>query len=142
MSIEIKAVNHVCLVVQDQLKAEGFYIDVLGLRRHKVRDSWLHLTDATTLHLVEIPEASVDQSLYHEVQHFALQTGDLRNALGVLINAGLHPFQMDFEGNEKQVATSEDPLTFGIGTLFVNDPDGNLVEFIELGRGVFESETV
>jgi hypothetical protein len=29
---------------------------------------------------------------------------------------------------------SSDPLTFGTGTLFVRDPDSNLIEFIEEGN--------
>jgi len=31
----------------------------------------------------------------------------------------------------------DDPLDFGTGTLFVRDPDGNLLEFLQMGRGFF-----
>jgi len=44
---------------------------------------------------------------------------------------------MDFEGKTKPIDSPEAPLDFGIGTLFVYDPDGNLVEFIQLGSGIF-----
>ena len=33
-----------------------------------------------------------------------------------------------------------DPLGFGTGTLFVRNPDGNLIEFIEEGKGLFSVE--
>ena len=137
MSIEILAINHIGLVVRDQAKAERFYVDVLGLARHNKVDSWFHLNKSCLLHLIEIPEATTDSSLYHEVQHFALQVADLSSVLAVLIGHCLAPFQMDFEGNIRSVSLREDPLDFGIGTLFVNDPDGNLVEFLEAGKGKF-----
>jgi hypothetical protein len=38
------------------------------------------------------------------------------------------------------VNSPDDPLDFGVGTLFVRDPDGNLVEFLQLGHGLFTPE--
>jgi catechol 2,3-dioxygenase-like lactoylglutathione lyase family enzyme len=138
MNLGIVAINHVGLVTKDQAKAEEFYIGVLGLRRHKDVDSWFHLNESLLLHLIEIPEATVDKSLYHEVQHFALQVPNLDLVLKTLIDSRLNPFQMDFEGNIKQVVSRDDDLEFGIGTLFVEDPDGNLVEFLQMGKGKFK----
>ena len=37
---------------------------------------------------------------------------------------------------DDDVTSSNDPLDFGIGTLFVDDPDGNAVEFLQPGRGI------
>jgi catechol 2,3-dioxygenase-like lactoylglutathione lyase family enzyme len=36
----------------------------------------------------------------------------------------------------------DDPLDFGTGTLFVRDPDGNLVEFLQMRRGIFTEDTL
>jgi len=140
MSFKIEAVNHVCLVVKDQALAEEFYIGLLGLKRHHKISSWLLLTEQSSLHLVNIPEAEVDNSLYHEVQHFALQVPDLREILHLLLDNNKKPFQMDFQGTEKQVTDRDDPLDFGIGTIFVYDPDGNLVEFLQIGHGIFTED--
>jgi catechol 2,3-dioxygenase-like lactoylglutathione lyase family enzyme len=137
MTLKIEAINHVCLVVKDTEAAERFYTGIFGFKRHHKRTSWLVLNNATTLHLVHIPEAEIDQSLYHEVQHFALQVSDLRNVLKLALHHDLKPFQMDFEGKEKPVSAVDDPLTFGLGSLFVRDPDGNLIEFLQIGHGVF-----
>lgn len=140
MRFRIEAINHVCLVVKDIKAAEKFYVNVLGLERHHKISSWLLLNEQSTLHLVNIPEAEVDNSLYHEVQHFALQVPDLNEILRLLHDHDLKPFQMDFEGNTRDVLSSNDTLEFGIGTIFVYDPDGNLVEFLQMGRGIFTED--
>jgi len=137
MRFKVEAVNHVCLVVKDRDAAEQFYNGLLGLERHHKISTWFVLNEQSTLHLVHIPEAEVDNSLYHEVQHFALQVPDLQEILALLLNNTQKPFQMDFEGKTKDVTSLDDPLDFGIGTLFVYDPDGNLVEFVQIGRGIF-----
>jgi catechol 2,3-dioxygenase-like lactoylglutathione lyase family enzyme len=141
MKINIKAVHHVCLVVKDMTKSENFYVNVLGLEHHHKVRSWLVLNETSSIHLVNIPEAEADASLYHEVQHFALQVENLNEVRSILLDGGLKPFQMDFEGNVKEVASKSAELNFGIGTLFVYDPDGNLVEFLQLGVGAFQLDS-
>ena len=138
--MKIKAVNHICVVVRDKQAAENFYVGVLGLNRHHKIESWFVVTKETTLHLVEIPEAEATESLYHEIQHFALQVEDLPAAYDTLLDADLKPFQMDFQGTEKALSARNDPLSFGLGSVFVRDPDGNLVEFLEEGRGIFTAD--
>jgi hypothetical protein len=62
---------------------------------------------------------------------------DLGAVLRLLLSRGCHPFQADFQSNRRTVADPEDSLDFGTGTLFVHDPDRNLIEFLQLGRGLF-----
>ena len=138
--MRVEAINHVCVVVRDRVAAESFYVRIFEFQRHHARPTWLLLNETSTLHLVEIPEATVDESLYHEVQHFALQVLDLQAVLRRALASGLKPFQMDFEGNTRDVIDPEDALDFGLGTLFVRDPDGNLVEFLQEGRGIFQPD--
>lgn len=82
-------------------------------------------------------EAEIADSLRQRFQHVALQVPDLRAVLAVLIDEGVRVFQVDFQGNEKILDSSFDPIDFGVGSLFVHDPDGNLVEFMQLGHGIF-----
>ena len=138
--IEITGINHVCLVVKDLMKSKHFFVEIIGLQQHPKIDSWLIIHEGVFLHLVTIPEASVDNSLYHEIQHFALQVKDLKKVQLRLLEFNLKPYQMDFNGNVQDITTPEDGLLFGIGTIFVTDPDGNLIEFIELGKGVFSEK--
>ena len=137
MSIKVNAINHVSLVVKDKAAAEKFYIGVLGLRRHPKIASWLILNERDTLHLLNIPGAMVENSLYHKLQHFGLEVPDIREVAILLSRGGLKPFQMDFKGATNEINGEVDPLNFGTETIFVYDPDGNLVEFIQLGRGIF-----
>lgn len=142
MQLEVEAVNHVCVVVRDLNAANEFYVNTLGLRRHHRIATWLLLNAHSTLHLVHIPEATIDTSLYHEIQHFALQVPDLRAVVRHLFRKEREMFQMDFEGVEKRIESADGPLDFGLGTVFTRDPDGNLIEFLQIGHGIFKGENV
>lgn len=90
----------------------------------------VHLMPATIPHEGGVP---VDPAT-----HFALQVKDLSRVLGTLLAAGQKPYQLSLESLEpKYVHDPHDDLSYGIGTLFVNDPDGNVVEFIDVNRGIF-----
>ena len=135
MSIKVLAINHVCVVVKNFETSLKFYGETLGFSQHSKVNSWLRINDRFTLHLVTIPEVEKDDSINHELQHFAL-VEDLPSVLSTLLAHDLSPFQMDFEGNTHTLKAG-DALTFGIGTIFVADPDGNLVEFLQSGHGIY-----
>jgi catechol 2,3-dioxygenase-like lactoylglutathione lyase family enzyme len=61
----------------------------------------------------------------------------LESILAILLEAGLSPFQANLKGEQRPIVSRDQPLDFGIGTIFVHDPDGNIVEFVERGRGIF-----
>lgn len=137
MTLEVEAINHVGLVVRDLAAAGRFYGDALGLGRHHERETWFVLNRTSTLHLVPMPQANVDESLQHRIQHVALQVPDLRTVLVRLLDRDVQVFQMGFDGGRKRMTSPDDSIDFGTGSLFVYDPDGNLIEFMQLGHGVF-----
>jgi len=139
MRIEVEAIHHVCLVVRDRAAAERFYLEVLGLERHHTVPFWLVLNERATLHLFPLADAERGGPRL-AWQHFALQVKDLRAVLRLLLAHGFRPFQADFQSNRRVRTSPDDPLDFGTGTLFVHDPDGNLVEFLQLGHGLFTEE--
>jgi catechol 2,3-dioxygenase-like lactoylglutathione lyase family enzyme len=65
----------------------------------------------------------------------------MRPVLHLLLDHGLRVFQTGFDGVELEITSREDPLEFGIGSIFVRDPDGNLIEFLQLGHGIFADRT-
>jgi len=140
VTIIFEAINHVGLVVKDLKAAERFYVDVLGLRRHHVRPSWFALNATSTLHLIPLGDPSAVEPAHHKYRHVALQVSDLRGVLRVLLAHGLHVFQADFSGGERELTSGDVPMDFGVGTLFTRDPDGNLIEFLQLGHGIFTAE--
>ncbi len=135
--IKVTALNHACLVVSDRKRSEEIFMGVLGLERHGSVESWYWIDGNTTLHLVEIGDEALESCVAKEIQHIALQVSSLSEALSVLLEAGLSVFQMNFQGETRDLTSAAAPLDFGLGTLFFNDFDGNLIELIEPGRGVF-----
>jgi catechol 2,3-dioxygenase-like lactoylglutathione lyase family enzyme len=138
VGITVEAIHHVGLVVSDLPAARRFDEGVLGLPRHHARPSWLVLDAASTLHLIPLGDPAVADPPHHAYRHVALQVPELRAALGVLLAGGLRVFQADFAGHEREVGSVAAPLDFGVGTLFVRDPDGNLVEFLQQGHGLID----
>jgi catechol 2,3-dioxygenase-like lactoylglutathione lyase family enzyme len=140
-NVDVISVHHVCLVVQDREAADAFYTGVLGFQRHHKVKSWMVLNGTSTLHLVTIPGTTARDAVpHHYIPHFALQVSNLGDVLTILLQAGQKPFQMDGKMEEHFLIDPGDPLTFGTETLFVRDPDGNLIEFIEEGKGLFSAE--
>jgi len=138
--ITVDMINHVGIVVQDLPTSERFYIDVLGLQRHHARPNWLVLNATSTLHLICIPGAVVGDAAHLAYRHVALQVRDLRAVLQPLLIHGIRVVQLNFQGEERTITSPDDPLDFGVGSLFVRDPDGNLIEFLQLGHGIFTPE--
>jgi catechol 2,3-dioxygenase-like lactoylglutathione lyase family enzyme len=140
VSIVVEAINHVGLVVKDLPTAERFYAGVLGLKRHHVRPNWFVLNAPSTLHLIPLADGAAVDPPHHAYRHVALQVADLRAVLQVLLAGGLRVFQADFTAGERDVTSVDAPLDFGVGTLFVRDPDANLIEFLQIGHGLFTQE--
>lgn len=135
--VAIEAIHHVGLVVRDLEVATRFYVDVLGLRRHRERANWLELGTGCALHLIQKRDAAAVEPPHHAFRHVALRVVDLRAALRTLLAHGVRVRQIAFDGSERVVAVADAPLDFGVGSLFVHDPDGNLVELLQLGQGIF-----
>jgi catechol 2,3-dioxygenase-like lactoylglutathione lyase family enzyme len=50
-----------------------------------------------------------------------------------LLDAGLKPFSLDADCAIDPIGLATDPLTFGSRSVYVEDPDANLFEFVEVG---------
>lgn len=140
MKIEVEAIHHVGLVVSDLEAADRFYVGLLGFPRHHVRPSWLVLNATSTLHLIPLGDPAFDEASHHAYRHLALQVPDLRSVLRVLLEGRLEVTQTGFDGQSRLVTSIDDPMDFGVGSLFVRDPDGNLIEFLQQGHGIFTPE--
>ena len=131
--------HHVGVRVRDAAAARAFYVGVLGLRPHPEKDNWLGW-DASTypVHLMSGTDLSADGRDHKDLaRHFAIEVGSLKEIARTLLAHGLRPFQSGFGLKERREVTEDDDLEFGIGTVFVADPDGNVVEFIQAGHGLY-----
>ncbi|MER9656541.1 VOC family protein [Mesorhizobium sp. M0152] len=135
--MHFRGIQHVSIPVKDFTRARHFYCDVLGLEPHPEKSNWLGIGQGCPVHLMEQTIAPAE--LPHEpARHFALQVSRLEDVVALLLRNGFKPFQSDVQQRKHcPVRSIEQPLDFGIGTIFVEDPDDNIVEFIEMGRGIF-----
>jgi hypothetical protein len=70
-------------------------------------------------------------------RHFILDVARLEEIAGLLLTHGLRPYQRTVDQARRRDITSADkPLDFGIGTIFVADPNGHTVEFLQRDRGI------
>lgn len=137
--MQIKGVNHVGVRALDRARSERFYAGVLGLRPHPTKANWLRSEDGSfSVHLMPGTAKSNDGNDETDLaRHFALESDDLEGVVDGLLAAGLEPFQANLTGEERKTLTDSNDLSFGIGTVFVFDPDNNLIEFVDPTRGIF-----
>lgn len=135
-----QGINHVALVITDLERSRHFMGEILGLERHPKMPRWYRVGDCAVHLLGPMPDAGADASLYHHHQHLAIQVDDVRAVLARLMAHSLEPFQINSELEPHVVTDLDDPLDYGTGSVLVRDPDGNLFEFLEIGRGLFTGE--
>jgi transposase len=49
----------------------------------------------------------------------------------------LDPWQASLDGQVHHIVDPADPLDFGIGSLFIVDPENNVIEFVQKNKGLF-----
>jgi catechol 2,3-dioxygenase-like lactoylglutathione lyase family enzyme len=122
--------------VADLERARRFYTDILGLEPHPEKANWLGYGQGCPIHLMERTRTGEDVD--DPARHVALRVDRLEDVVALLLDHGCAPFQSDVQQREHRPITSaHQRLDFGIGTVFVRDADGNLIEFVERGRGIF-----
>ena len=155
MPFQVSALRHVCLLAPDLDAAKDFYGNALGLaqadpqRPHVFQvasDFEIHLcSEPSPLENVSDPTGwpfsfsslpVVQDSQARHINHFALLIDDLAAVRDQLLDHGLTIFQMDEDGNRRDVSDKADSLNFGIGSLFTYDPAGNLIELGTAGTSL------
>lgn len=132
----VKAINHVSLVCRDYDAMARFLQAVLQCEPHS-REGWFRIPGCpTVIHVISIEDAELpsESEMFHYYTHNAFEVDDLHAVVGRALDGGYTVFQMDNEGEEKQIKRRKDPLSFGIKTVFVRDSDNNLWEFVAQGH--------
>ena len=115
--IEIRQINHVTTMVKDTARAMAFYNDLLGIKQIQSQVdnpaiTWLQLENGVMVHLIETDEAPAKPGNVHH----AFQVDDLEATRATLESNG-------FEALRGGVRYD------GQAYFFIEDPDGNSVEF-------------
>lgn len=123
-----KGTHHVSLTISDLDAAREFYGDLLGLPEIErpqmgIRGTW-YQAGTVQLHLIELPsgaDANAQPGNGSPIaNHIAFEIEDYEAAKARLENAGLEVRGLGVEA----------------GQLFVSDPHGNTIEFIQPGGQV------
>jgi catechol 2,3-dioxygenase-like lactoylglutathione lyase family enzyme len=123
--MHVKGAHHYSLAVADVERADGFYGDLLGLPQIErpnfgLPGTW-YQAGPVQLHLIETPQGvdvgSQPPALTPLAQHIAFEIPDYEAMRSRLEEAGV-----------EMLATGSE-----VGQIFVRDPDGNTVEFIQPG---------
>jgi predicted enzyme related to lactoylglutathione lyase len=115
--IKISQINHVPTTVKDTARAMKFYNDLLGIKQIESQVpnpaiTWLQLDNGVMVHLIETPDASAKPGNIHH----AFQVDNLEETKRSLQEGG---YEIKREGVRYD----------GQAYLFIEDPDGNSVEF-------------
>jgi catechol 2,3-dioxygenase-like lactoylglutathione lyase family enzyme len=130
----ITGLHHVAVAVRDMARAEAFYVGILGLVPCPAKANWLSAGRGYEVHLMPLRSADLPRDA---ARHFTLEVAQLDAIAALLLSHGLRPYQVTVDQSRRHdVVSTDDPLDFGIGTLFVEDPDGNTVEFLQADRGI------
>ena len=115
--IEISQINHVTTMVKDTARAMAFYNDLLGIKQIQSQVdnpaiTWLQLENGVMVHLIETDEAPAKPGNVHH----AFQVDDLEATRATLESSGYAVLRGGVRYD-------------GQAYFFIEDPDGNSVEF-------------
>jgi catechol-2,3-dioxygenase len=138
LAVNLKQVNHVGIRTKDMEELGRFYAEVLGLTPHPEKRNWLKVGDSNTLiHLMPVNGSAEGNDTSDYARHVCLEAESLEEVVTAMLARGIKPFQCEIDATKRRELTDASDLTFGIGTLFITDPEGNVIEFMQANRGVF-----
>lgn len=128
--VRIRSLHHASIMVRDLPRAKAFYCDVLGLEalprpERPIQGLWLS-AGGQQVHVIvgevgAVPLTDSRKELEAKglAGHFALEVEDVRSAAETLAEKGHPPLGPMISRPD------------GSASVFVRDPDGNLVELIQ-----------
>ena len=115
--VKIAQINHVTTMVKDTARAMEFYNNLLGIKQIQSQVdnpaiTWLQLDNGVMVHLIETAEAPAKPGNIHH----AFQVDNLEETQEILENNGFEILRGGIRYD-------------GQAYFFIEDPDGNSVEF-------------
>ena len=115
--VKIAQINHVTTMVKDTARAMEFYNNLLGIKQIQSQVdnpaiTWLQLDNGVKVHLIETAEAPAKPGNIHH----AFQVDNLEETQEILENNGFEILRGGIRYD-------------GQAYFFIEDPDGNSVEF-------------
>ena len=89
------------------------------------------------IHLMPINGSAEGNDTSDCARHVWLEVESLEEVVTTLLARRIKPFQCEIDATKRRELADASDLTFGIGTVFITDPEGNVIEFMQDNRGVF-----
>ena len=129
LDMEVDTIDHVNVETDDVDRSAKFYREVIGLKEGPRPDFdrpgfWMYASDKPVVHIIKTAQNNkmLTGSKDASISHFALQIKNLKNARDHLDSLGIKYNILQVPGTE-------------IGQLFLEDPEGVLIELIHLPDG-------
>ena len=129
LDMEVDTIDHVNVETDNVDRSAKFYRDVIGLKEGPRPDFdrpgfWMYACDKPVVHIIKTAPNNkmLTGSKDASISHFALQIKNLKNARDHLDSLGIKYRTLQVPGTE-------------IGQLFLEDPEGVLIELIYLPGG-------
>ena len=129
LDMEVDTIDHVNVETDDVDRSAKFYREVIGLKEGPRPDFdrpgfWMYAGDKPVVHIIKTAQNNkmLTGSKDASISHFALQIKNLKNARDHLDSLGIKYNILQVPGTE-------------IGQLFLEDPEGVLIELIHLPGG-------
>lgn len=117
--------------ISNRENSSGFYESFLGTARFSSKQDRYHVAPNFDIYLLDatLPKDFQNSSLYQQLSHFCVEVFDLGKLINDAFEKSLQSFQMDSDGNRRDLTSPSDDLSFGYGSVYLYDLDGNLWEF-------------
>lgn len=135
-TVVVEELDHVAINVRDLERSADFYTRVVGLKRHPTKSNWFLIGNHGAINVLPVLEGDDPTELY-PTAHLAFRVESLEATRDAVLAAGVVPWQNSLQWESRDITDDAASLDWGIGTLFIRDPDGNAIEFIQAGRGIF-----
>ena len=123
-------INHVTLLVKNKIETEKFFTQLLGLEKYDAGGRlWIRVGEKF-LHISENSGVPTRNSFYH----FAIEVDNVEDCAREIVAKGVKVFDLDENEHEILVNTEFDKP---IRQFFLKDPDGNLIELIDINNQFF-----
>lgn len=123
-------INHVTLLVKNKIETEKFFTELLGLEKYDADGRlWIKIGEKF-LHISENSGNPRRDSFYH----FAIEVENVVESAKEIAAKGVRVFDLDDKEQEILINTEFDKP---IRQFFLKDPDGNLIELIDINNHFF-----